>query len=89
MRGSRNTISAARVPPIRMKGRRRPPQNQALSLIRPMSTWPRMPAVGPAAQTMPISWISSPKRVDRIQLRAEIWMHRAKPIAVEGRLRVA
>jgi len=84
--GRASSISAASTPPIRMNGRLRPPQNQTRSLITPISTWPMMPANGPAAQTRPTSWMSSPYCVIRIQLSAEIWIDRAKPIAVDGRL---
>jgi hypothetical protein len=84
--GSASSIRAASTPPIRMNGLRRPFQNQTRSLITPINTCPIMPASGPAAQTRPTSWISSPYWVVRIQLSAEIWMERAKPIAVDGRL---
>ena len=69
-----------------MKGRRRPPHSQTRSLMMPMITWPRMPASGPAAQTMPISSSFSPYLVDISQLRAEICTANANPIAVDGRL---
>ena len=84
--GSANNIAAVNTPPTRMNGRRRPPQNQTLSLTIPMITCPRIPASGPAAQTIPISWISSPYLVDNSQLSAEICTASANPIAVDGRL---
>ena len=86
MFGRAKSISAARTPPIMINGRRRPPQNQTLSLISPMMTWPNIPASGPAAQTIPTSWMSRPYCVVSIQLSAEIWMESANPIAVDGRL---
>ncbi len=86
MLGRASSISAASTPPMRMKGRRRPPQNQTLSLMTPMMTCPRMPAIGPAAHTSPTSSIARPYFVLRIQLNAEICTDRAKPIAVAGRL---
>ena len=85
--GKARTITPARIPPRMMNGRRRPPQNHTLSLIRPTSGWARTPASGPASQTYPTSWMARWYCVLRIQLNAEIWMHRAKPIAVAGRLR--
>ena len=57
MCGSARSISAARMPPMMMNGRRRPPQNHTRSLITPISSWPMMPASGPAAHTRPISWM--------------------------------
>jgi hypothetical protein len=69
-----------------MKGRRRPPQNQVLSLMKPTITWPRMPASGPAAHTRPISSILRWYLVESSQLSAEIWMQSAKPMAVAGKL---
>ena len=78
------SISAASTPPMRMNGRRRPPQNHTLSLITPMSTCPMIPASGPAAHTMPISWMSRPYCVLRIQLSAAICIDSAKPMAVAG-----
>jgi len=80
------SMSAVSTPPTRMKGRRRPPHSQTLSLMMPISSWPTMPASGPAAHTMPISWMSSPYLVDSYQDRAEICTDSAKPIAVDGRL---
>ena len=84
MYGSARIISAARMPPMMMNGRRRPPQNHTRSLITPTSSWPMMPASGPAAHTSPISWMSRPYSVDRIQLSTEICTDRAKPMAVAG-----
>ena len=89
MLGSASSIEAAKTPPISMNGRLLPPQNQTLSLIRPMMTWPKIPARGPAAHTIPTSWMSRLYLVVRIQLSAEIWTESANPIAVEGRLMIA
>ena len=89
MLGSASRVSAAIVPPTRMNGRRRPRQNHTRSLQTPMMTWPNMPAIGPAAQTRPMSWISRPYCVVRIQLSAEICTDSAKPSAVAGSARIA
>ena len=43
-----------------------------------------MPASGPAAQTSPMSWMSRPYFVERIQLSTEICTDSAKPMAVAG-----
>ena len=77
---------AATRPPVMMKNRRRPFQIHTRSLSAPMSSCPAIPANGPAAQTRPISWISSPYRVARIQLSTEICTDSARPIPVAGRL---
>ena len=72
MFGRARSINDARRPPIKMNGRRLPFQNQTLSLITPTITCPKIPAIGPAAQTSPTSWISSLYFVLSIQLNAEI-----------------
>ncbi len=82
--GSASTINEARTPPTMMNGRLRPFHSHTLSLTMPISTWPMIPASGPAAQTMPMSWISRPYSVERIQLNTEICTDNAKPMAVAG-----
>ena len=82
--GSASSISAASRPPIRIKGRRRPFQNQTRSEITPMITCPMIPASGPAAHTRPTSWMSRPYCVVSIQLSAEICIDSANPMAVAG-----
>ena len=87
--GKASNDNAAIVPPMMMNGRRLPFQNHAWSDREPMMTWPKMPAIGPAAHTSPMSWTSSPNWVVRIQLSAESCTDSASPIAVDGRLSVA
>ncbi len=86
--GNASKLNAAITPPMRMKGRRRPPQNHTLSLTMPKMTWPKMPAMGPAAHTKPTSSIFRLYLVVRIQLSAAICTESAKPIAEEGKLRM-
>ena len=85
--GNANNMSDANTPPIKINGRRRPPQNHALSLTSPTIGWARRPASGPASQTRPTCSMERLYFVLRIQLSAEICTHSAKPIAVDGRLR--
>ena len=86
--GSAIIMSAANAPPIRIKGRLLPPQNQTLSLINPTITCPKIPASGPAAHTIPISCISNPYCEFNIQLSTAICIERAKPIAVAGNAKI-
>ncbi len=86
MFGRASNIRDASVPPMSMNGRRRPPQNHTLSLMSPITTWPTIPASGPAAHTKPTWWISRWYFVVNSQLSAEIWIDSANPIAVDGRL---
>ena len=88
MLGKAKIISAARIPPMMINGFLRPPQNQALSLINPMMGCPRIPAMGPAAHTIPIWSISRLYFVLRIQLKTAIWIDKANPIAVLGKPRI-
>ena len=87
--GNASRVSAAIVPPTRMKGLRRPFQSQTRSDIAPMMTCPKMPAIGPAAHTRPMSCTSRLYLVSRIQLSAASCTDNAKPRAVAGRASIA
>ena len=53
--GNAKSINPVSIPPMIIQGRRLPPINHSLSLIAPTIGWAIIPAIGPAAHTIPIS----------------------------------
>ena len=82
--GSAKNAIVLTIPPIIINGRRLPPINHTLSLIKPTITCPKIPAIGPASQTNATSSIFNPYLFDKIQLSAAIWVESANPTAVAG-----